>query len=696
MPKVKVGNDNRDGVAGQNTYSAHVGGGSIELRLRGRPVHRHRRRRRPVRRGRQRLRAARPALPAALRRAQHGGEHERPARQGPAHPAAGRTPPARPASAPPTRSRRATCSPPGTEKHEARDLRDGLPQPVHGRRPTRRARARSWSASTAPTRRPTARRAARPASSSGTASPSPASTAGRCARATTRPPTATSATRSRAARPARASTARRRRSPTSRRTTPACRASPARPSAPTSGTSARATIPRASRSRPARARRSRSPGPIYHYDAANPSDTKWPAYYDGAWLILDRAQNWWRETRVQRRRLRRCCASTACSGRASSASPSHTYPIPVKFGPDGSLYLATWGYDCCRAQLPDEPAGPADAGRLHRRRGGHHRAGGRRDRRPAPATAPASTSAARRSTLNASDSSGVARIEYSLDGGASGRATPRPSRFTTRGTYTVRYRATDRANNTSEIQQVDVHGRRGRRLPAGAVGRVQRRAGHRAAGATATRRRRRPARARRASPDGSLVLPLGAYSVDLTRTGPIGVPRPAAPDRATSRWSRRSRRPGWTPTSAAQGSAYAQVGLKIFQTNDNWIKVAHTRNADGNPTGSANTYFELATRPTARARSARARAWRAPATCRPGGCAWSAAARTITAAYSLTDPDGAGANWVGARHGRTSTRSCRRPTARATSAPTAATARSRPATTTSGSRRTRRSTPPRR
>ena len=42
------------------------------------------------------------------------------------------------------------------------------------------------------------------------------------------------------------------------------------------------------------------------------------------------------------------------------------------------------------------------------------------------------------------------------------------------------------------------------------------------------------------------------------------------------------------------GSTYAQAGLKIFQSDNNWIKVAHNRNADGNPTGSAQTYFELA------------------------------------------------------------------------------------------------------
>ena len=31
VPKVKVGNDNRDGVAGQNTYCAHVGGGTLSF-----------------------------------------------------------------------------------------------------------------------------------------------------------------------------------------------------------------------------------------------------------------------------------------------------------------------------------------------------------------------------------------------------------------------------------------------------------------------------------------------------------------------------------------------------------------------------------------------------------------------------------------------------------------------------------------
>ncbi|WP_344287447.1 hypothetical protein [Streptomyces synnematoformans] len=27
--------------------------------------------------------------------------------------------------------------------------------------------------------------------------------------------------------------------------------------------------------------------------------TKWPEYYDGSWLILERSQNWWREVRLR-------------------------------------------------------------------------------------------------------------------------------------------------------------------------------------------------------------------------------------------------------------------------------------------------------------------------------------------------------------------------------------------------------------
>ena len=100
----------------------------------------------------------------------------------------------------------------------ARDLRDGLPQPVPLLRSTRRP-ARSASPTTRPTTTTTPRRpVAPPASPSGTTSPAPATTAGRCAWATTSP-SATSTTRPARSRSATTSTAPTR--STTRRATPA-------------------------------------------------------------------------------------------------------------------------------------------------------------------------------------------------------------------------------------------------------------------------------------------------------------------------------------------------------------------------------------------------------------------------------------------------------------------------------------------
>ena len=142
------------------------------------------------------------------------------------------------------------------------------------------------------------------------------------------------------------------------------------------------------------------------------------------------------------------------------------------------------------------------------------------------------------------------------------------------------------------------------------------------------------------------MLPLGAYSLDLTRPGPIGLlgqPLPAGDFTLVAKISA----PGLDADVGGQGSTYAQVGLKIFQTNDNWIKVAHTRNADGNPTGSAQPYFEIAYETNGTRTLGTRMGLAGPATNLPTW--WMRVIRsgsTITAAYSLSDPDGAGANWV--------------------------------------------------
>ena len=387
-------------------------------------------------------------------------------------------------------------------------------------------------------------------------------------------------------------------------------------------------------------------GPVYDFDAANPSDTKWPAYYDGAWLMLDRAQNWWRETRVadDGGEILRV---NGLFGANQFGSPSHTFPIPVKFGPDGSLYLATWPFSCCRAQLSTSPPG-----RLMR----VDFIGDQVDT-TAPEVEASLTGGLNGDgdyvgratlTLSATDSSGIERIEYSLDGGDVWVEYDEPVAFDDPGAYTVSYRATDRANppNVSGVEEVSFS------VVAGAscVSLSDEFAGTAVdTGRWSFRHPTTPTGGAGApsAADGSLVLPLGAFSVDLARPGPIGFlaqPLPEGDFALTAKISA----PGLDADVGGQGSLYAQAGLKIFQSDDAWIKVAHTRNADGGPPGSTNTYFELAYE-TGGVRTLGTRmGMAAAATNLPTW--WMELVRTgntITAAYSLTDPEGpGGANWV--------------------------------------------------
>ena len=273
-------------IAGRRTtYSAHVGGGSMSFDSAGQPLPRHRRRRRPVRR-----RAATGYAPLDQRYPQRYDARNTAANTNDLRGKILRIQPLRERGRRARRrhdvrrSRPATCSRPGRRRRSPRSTRWASATRSRSRRPEARP-ARSWSASTAPTR----------ATNSATRGPAghhrvePRHQARLLRLAAVRRRQlgrqhATSATRSRAARPARASTARRRRSPTSRRTTPACRPSPARPSRAdvwhkrTGDHPARFAIPTAS------ARRSRSPARSTTTTPPTRRTTKWPAYYDGAWL----------------------------------------------------------------------------------------------------------------------------------------------------------------------------------------------------------------------------------------------------------------------------------------------------------------------------------------------------------------------------------------------------------------------------
>ncbi|GAB3701912.1 hypothetical protein GCM10027592_30700 [Spirosoma flavus] len=77
-------------------------------------------------------------------------------------------------------------------------------------------------------------------------------------------------------------------------------------------------------------------GPIYYYDAQNPSKTKFPAYFDRKLFIADWMRNWVKVVSLDdQKKLKRI----------DPFMPSATFrkPMSMKFGPDGSLYVIEHG-----------------------------------------------------------------------------------------------------------------------------------------------------------------------------------------------------------------------------------------------------------------------------------------------------------------------------------------------------------------
>ncbi|MDI3421168.1 ThuA domain-containing protein [Streptomyces luteolus] len=77
-------------------------------------------------------------------------------------------------------------------------------------------------------------------------------------------------------------------------------------------------------------------GPVYHYDAKNPSKTKFPAYFEGASFFYEWARNSVKEIRFdQDEKLLKI--------NDFMDSVKFTKPMDMTFGPDGSLYVLEWG-----------------------------------------------------------------------------------------------------------------------------------------------------------------------------------------------------------------------------------------------------------------------------------------------------------------------------------------------------------------
>ncbi|WP_410821087.1 ThuA domain-containing protein [Micromonospora sp. 050-3] len=77
-------------------------------------------------------------------------------------------------------------------------------------------------------------------------------------------------------------------------------------------------------------------GPVYRYDAANPSATKFPPYYDGVHFFYEWSRSYVKEVHFD--------SSTAVT-RTNPFLPGGGFnkPMDMEFGKDGSLYLLEWG-----------------------------------------------------------------------------------------------------------------------------------------------------------------------------------------------------------------------------------------------------------------------------------------------------------------------------------------------------------------
>ena len=421
VPKVKVGNNNQDGVAGQTTYSAHVGGGSISFDSNGDlyigtgddvdPFGQGGNNYAPLdQRYPQRYDARNTPRTRTTCAARSSGSI--------------RCPTAGPAAA--TRSRPGTCSRPARRTRSPRSTRWASATRSRSR-PTRSIRARSWSASTAPTRRQQQRHA-RP---------------GRRDRVGPR----------HQARLLRLAAVRGRQLGRQQLLPLHVPERPVRHALRLLGDGDPERVAEqhrpADHPRPGRRRRRvaqahrrasgavRDPGPVGAAGVGHRTD-----------LQLRRLEPVRRpsgrrtttapgssSTAPRTGGARRASRTTAAAilrvnglfGSSQFGNPGHSYPIPVKFGPDGALYMATWGFDCCRAQLPT-----SSNGRLMR-------VDFIADEVDTTAPVVDATVAGTRNgagdylgratlTLTASDSSGVARTEYSTDGGQNWTRTPRPSR----------------------------------------------------------------------------------------------------------------------------------------------------------------------------------------------------------------------------------------------------------------------------
>ena len=79
-------------------------------------------------------------------------------------------------------------------------------------------------------------------------------------------------------------------------------------------------------------------GPVYHFDAGNPSTTKFPAYYDDHWFPYEWGRDWIKETA-----LVKGGGVLEISAFLDDDTLRWQNPMDMEFGPEGSLYVLDYG-----------------------------------------------------------------------------------------------------------------------------------------------------------------------------------------------------------------------------------------------------------------------------------------------------------------------------------------------------------------
>ncbi|PZG18274.1 ThuA domain-containing protein [Nonomuraea aridisoli] len=91
-------------------------------------------------------------------------------------------------------------------------------------------------------------------------------------------------------------------------------------------------------------------GPVYDYDEANPSKTKFPEYFEGKWFTYELTRGWFKTLSIQREdqtftdpRFAPARAGDLQSINTVFPDMSWIQPFEADFGPDGSLYVIDFG-----------------------------------------------------------------------------------------------------------------------------------------------------------------------------------------------------------------------------------------------------------------------------------------------------------------------------------------------------------------